>query len=459
MNALDNRNTCLRRSRSRLVLGLCLAVFSALLLLLLEAHYRQYAPRGYFQSWTSETMMQTVSIEDLRDAPLQSLWYVNIQPPLFDTLRAILAQVWKSADSMAMLLKVDQSLYVIWALVYGAIVFVIYWWLSELTNLAFAAVSTLFFCAHPAMIFYSTLLDTTILSAFLILIFYYFLWRIKKARPVSAIGFAVIFLLMYFTRSIFQWQWLLILALVLLLLKFPKRKLITFLAITGVVIGLYTVKQVSLFDLSGTSAFSGLNLCHSIGCKGANEAYEKAALQLQQQAIPVGLPNVLTRVTKIDGSVNLNNPYFLSVNRSLEEQYRTQLLAMLHSPGQLLQNYLINLRVYLAPSSHYISDNLIVNRLPWRAVYDFIFSAPVLPLLLISAFIFWAFQAHKNGFWRTLGFCLPALLVILLCIMCDRGENMRFKFFIEPVLFVFIASQAYAAGKNCWEALKKRGIV
>ena len=456
MNALDNRNTCLRRSRSRLVLGLCLAVFSVLLLLLLEAHYRQYVPRGYFQSWSSETMMQTLSVEDLRDAPLQSLWYLNIQPPLFDTLRAILAQVWKSADSMAMLLKVDQSLYVLWALVYGAIIFMIYWWLSEFTNLTFAAVSALFFCAHPAMIFYATLLDTTILSAFLILIFYYFLWHIKKARPVSAIGFAVLFLLMYFTRSIFQWQWLLILALVLLLLKFPKRKLITFLAITGVVIGLYTVKQVSLFDLSSTSAFSGLNLCHSIGCKDATEAYDKASLQLQQQAVPAGLPNVLTRVTKIDGSANLNNPYFLSVNRSLEEQYRTQLLAMLHSPGELLQNYSINLRVYLAPSSHYISDNLIVDRLPWRAVYDFIFSAPVLPLLLAAVTLFWIFHMHKSNFSRTLGFCLPALFIISLCIVCDRGENMRFKFFVEPVLFVFLASQAYAAGKKLLKRIKPR---
>ena len=91
----------------------------------------------------------------------------------------------------------------------------------------------------------------------------------------------MIFLLMYFTRSIFKWQWLLILALVLLLMKFPRCKLIVFLAITGVVIGLYTVKQVSLSDLSDTSAFTGLNLCHSIGCKGATEAYEKASLLLQ----------------------------------------------------------------------------------------------------------------------------------------------------------------------------------
>ena len=127
MNALDNRNIRPRHPHSRLVLGLCLAVFSALLLLLLEAHYRQYAPKGYFQPWSSEAMMQTLSIEDLRDAPLQSLWYLNIQPLLFDTLRAILSQIWKSADSMAMLLKVDQSLYVLWALVCGAIVFVIYW--------------------------------------------------------------------------------------------------------------------------------------------------------------------------------------------------------------------------------------------------------------------------------------------------------------------------------------------
>ena len=62
---------------------------------------------------------------------------------------------------------------------------------------------------------------------------------------------------------------------------------------------------------------------------------------------------------------------------------------------------------------------------------------------------------HKSDFSRTLGFCLPALFIISLCSVFDRGENMRFKFFVEPVLFVFLAAQAYAAGKKLLGSIKK----
>src|SRR6186713_402657 len=46
----------------------------------------------HFQEWTSEFMQQTLPIAVLRDFPLQSLYYLHIQPPLLDTVRAVIAQ-------------------------------------------------------------------------------------------------------------------------------------------------------------------------------------------------------------------------------------------------------------------------------------------------------------------------------------------------------------------------------
>jgi hypothetical protein len=42
---------------------------------------------------------------------------------------------------------------------------------------------------------------------------------------------------------------------------------------------------------------------------------------------------------------------------------------------------------------------------------------------------------------RGLGLALPVLFVFAASVMFERGENMRFKFFVEPVLYVFIVSQ------------------
>jgi len=436
-----------RHTRTHLVVGLCLAILSTVLLLCLESYFRPDAPDGYFQGWSSETMMQTVSIEDLRDKPLQSLWHIHIQPPAFDAIRAILAQVWRLDDSKAVLLRVDSSLYFLWALIYGMIVFLVFWWLSEMTSTAFAAIFTLVFSVHPAFIFYATLLDTTLLSTFLILSFSYALWRIREARNVSAGVLALLFLLLFFTRSIFQWQWLLFLPLPLVLMRFPLRKLIVFLTITGIVVGLYTAKQMSLFGLSSTSSFTGWNLCNSIGCTDTWAIYNHESAVLDQEP-PPEKPDVLTRVRKINGSVNFNNEHYLTVHRELKQQFSEHFLSLSSSPLQLVKNYLVNLRIYLRPSSQY-GYHVIVDRLPQRSVYDYLFSAPIFPQLLNLAFLFWLSQARRSDhLQRVIGFCLPVAFIAFLCIVGERGEDMRYKFFIEPILFIFLASQVYAAGKK-----------
>ena len=43
-----------------------------------------------------------------------------------------------------------------------------------------------------------------------------------------------------------------------------------------------------------------------------------------------------------------------------------------------------------------------------------------------------------------LGILLPGLFVVLVSVLADKGENMRFKFFVEPVMIVFLVSQAAA---------------
>ena len=123
----------------------------------------------------------------------------------------------------------------------------------------------------------------------------------------------------------------------------------------------------------------------------------------------------------------------------------------LRLPAQLAGAFVDNLSIYLSPSSRY-SAHVIVDRLPWRSAYDAIVSFPVFPLLLIGSVLLWLSRTAREGWWRAVGLCLPVAFLAFVSILFDRGENMRFKFFIEPVLFVFVASQVWVAGR----AIKRR---
>ena len=103
-----------------LFLTIVIGMLGFLFHILLHYWMTPYAQHGlYFQRWPSDVMMQTLSIEDLRDAPFESLNNLFIQPPMFDVIRAILANIWDNPDGMTLLRNVDRSLYVVGAALGG----------------------------------------------------------------------------------------------------------------------------------------------------------------------------------------------------------------------------------------------------------------------------------------------------------------------------------------------------
>ncbi|MBI4962233.1 MAG: hypothetical protein HY913_03065 [Desulfomonile tiedjei] len=436
----------------RLVVGVLVGCCATLFLLGLESWFRPLAIKGmYFQAWSSERMMQTVSIEDLRDEPLRSLWNLHIDPPVFDAIRAGLVGIWNTNDSGDLVRNVDFTLYILWALVYGIAGFVMFIWLSEISTTWFAAAATCLFLVHPACILYATYLETTFLTATLILCFYYFLWRAKEGTIHSAGPLVLCFLLLFLTRSLFQAPWLILFTLSLLLVKLPLRSLAIFFIVSGVVISLYTAKQTHQFGLASTSSFTGLSLLKSIGY---NVSYRGYAQQFPTEEPVLDKPRVLTRIKKIEGSVNYNNENYLSINNELTREYFERVASS--SPGELAGNYIQNLRIYFRPSST-CESNVIVERLPWRRAYDLVFSAPVLPVALAIAVGIWMLGAKRSDYRGGVGLFLPAFVIALLSVLCDRWENMRFKFFIEPVLFVFLASQCYEGSRRLSRYLRSFG--
>lgn len=185
------------------MLGFAVYVLTAGSLLFAESYLREFSIAGiYFHGIPSESMMQTVSLLDLKNEAFISLWNLHIQPPLFDVLRMILSKLASSNDPLYFQYEVDKGLYLFWAMIYGLICMTIFFWLSKITSNWFAFISALLFSASPAMLLYATVLEATLLSSFLILCFIYLLWKIGNQERVSPWLLAISFYC-YFLRALY----------------------------------------------------------------------------------------------------------------------------------------------------------------------------------------------------------------------------------------------------------------
>jgi hypothetical protein len=220
-----------------------------------------------------------------------------------------------------------------------------------------------------------------------------------------------------------------------------------FIMITLAVFGLYLFKQNKKFGLFSTSSFTGLNLSRAAGL---NEALPNYWVYLDGRSdvrTDSDLPKVLTRIKKASGTPNFNHIDYLALNRQFIDLFLEYVQAT--PVNQLATNYLENLELYLLPSSKH-SPHVIVDRLPWRSAYDKVFSSPIFVILFVLAGLYVLKEAvETRQLIRYIGLALPGLYIFAVSILAEKGENERIKYFIEPVIIVFIFSQFY----KVWQRL------
>jgi hypothetical protein len=227
------------------------------------------------------------------------------------------------------------------------------------------------------------------------------------------------------------------------LVGLPIKKTLTVLIVTGLVFSSYLAKQQRQFGLLSTSSLAGFSLARSVGIDGQLPNYWEVLDGITPSNAPDHLPRVLTRTSKIGGSPNFNHARYLEWNRHFEGKFLEYLRTA--SAGDLANSYLLNLRIYLQPSSGY-TVHAIVDRIPWRQFYDRIFSAPVLPFLLLLAGIRTLVGAfRRKQVAAAIGMALPGMYAFLGSVLLERGENMRLKFLLEPVVAILLITQLYGA--------------
>jgi hypothetical protein len=416
-----------------------------------EAHYRRYALKGiYFQGWSSEEMMQSVSLRELRAAPLESLWYLHVQPPVTNLIRAVIVAFHREADWIKVMLDVDRALNHAWALAGGALAALIDAWLRRLrVSGALAALLTLGWLLHPANLAFATLLDGTMLSSLLTTWILYETWKIGRTNVGSIGRLCAAVLLAYFTRSVYQWPFVLVMLASLVLMRVSPRRLLVFGLVVGLTVGLYSVKQAYLFGTVSTSTLQGTNLTRSIGanCKGMAPVAAVSRLRLTAP--------VLTERRKLDNTENFNHLDRLNIERGLMTCFRHGLA---HRPAaSLLASYSQNFNSFLGPSSRF-AENRLVDRLSWREPVDWIFSGWRLELLALCACVLGVWQTRRPRARFALAMLLPVMYVFGISVLGESPDNMRFKFFLEPSLYVLVTGQICRALRSAIVARRALAI-
>ncbi len=394
------------------------------------------APDGlHVHQWTGEYMMQVVSAADLKVEPLRSLFYLHIQPPALDALRALSVLRHRELDGKELLDAVDRDVYLAWALAAGLLTALVYVWLDALVGRTAAAVGAALLFLHPAFLFYATFLDSTFVSGLGVTWASYELWRLHRG-PGSPGRLALSLSLLFLTRSVVQWPFLAVLALCLFLLRIDRRRALSAFLPFALVVGVYTLKQYTVFGLTVTSSFGPDSFCKGLSayCQGTTP------VELPRLPSPAAASD-LRRIEKLNGEYNWNQLAFLERSFSQMEEYKALLRK---TPLRKLIGLVAHTSSFwLLPSSRH-SPHLLVDALPWRSAYDWVFSGWRLLLLLAGATAL--FLLGEGPWWTKvrvgLGLLLPALYVVTVTMVFESGENMRYKFFVEPVLFVLVFTQA-----------------
>ena len=411
-------------------------------LLFLEMGVRMWMPEilyweFYFQRTPSDHMMQTLPLLNLYQQPWESLWALHKQPPILDIIRAVLAQLSPQDSYPDLLLNVDSMMYIVWAFFNALLAALVFVWIRA--QLGAGPIPILLACLwiiHPAPLTMATLLEGTILSALLTTWLLYELWRITTGEGATW-RLALVAVLLYLTRTVFQWYFIPVLLLSLLVARVPPGRMVRILAPLLIVVVLFSIKQLVLFGSVSTTTFAGQ---HKLGIVWYHTTLEELARVPEPHAF-----NYPDSTFAIEDKFNTRQQVLTNLiySRIFTERLSCCLGESLKG---IVRSVSLNFNRALLPTSKY-DRNTIRALLLWQAPYDLINSGWRIVTLFLLACAAWLYRHRK----RLNNVCIPAFApwapagyvfaVLMLSNRYEWTEVHRLKFFLEPALFVWITTQ------------------
>ena len=428
------------------------ALISTMALHLVERTFRLVSPQvlkdGFmFQDWSSNWTMQTMGLEDMLPFGPKALWYEHVYPPFLDAVRFLLMLPETNAGQPPSAMVVDFRLYAINAVYFGIINAIVYLWVRDLTRSGWWALGVTFLWAiSPGYLTAMLLLEPTPPALLFITASFYFLYRFLKTRHLGyATGFFAMFLLASTTRNVSQPHVLAIVIAALITFWFiASKRSWWILALNILLVGLTCVlpaKQLIMYDTLDTSTYSG---------------YHRAGmLWIDPRTVPDAeypqdiIDNALVFSSRYNTQETLKDNYRLT--KAANDYLLTQPIDSIRNLGRSLT---ITVPEMLRPTSMY-TQNYLVERIPWRSAFDWVFSSWRYILLTLAAILVVGKSRGGAGarhLIRRYGWFLVFYALVAAPVLWsnryfpgqeDLGptwtDAVRLKVFLEAPLFIFIS--------------------
>ena len=435
---------------------------------------------------------QQLDLNQLHHNLIQSIWYLQSQPPLFNT-------------ATGLLLKLPASLVTPTALAVGLVVgFGIalssYYLCLELnlpTWSAFLVTALVMF--DPVSAVYQNWFFYTYPTAFGVTFAALCGARyLRGGRPVWGIGFFASLAAVVLLNSSFQWPWLLLASFPILVVLRREWRTVVLVALVPVIcVSFWYTKNALLFHTYTTSSWTGMDLVQTTTRQATEKQLGKlikaGTLTPIAAIVPFTTPPaaygrklsshrpmgaaVLDQVNKSDGSLNLNNVNFVAISN----QYLHNDLRFIETdPGVYIRSVVKAMTTFVLPSEQYIfvatnehhlstyarAYDLLVDgqlsgldpiaattnadqghgvgpsHISWFVALEYLVSIILAPVLA------WRRRRDAPYAW-TLGFItLTTLYLFVVTTLSQFGENNRFRLDVGPLPLIATVAVVMAAAQH-----------
>jgi hypothetical protein len=423
---------------------------------------------------TWDGLWQTLPLESLKTNMVHSVWNLHAQPPLYNMYGAFFIKLFYPHHLQYM----HYSNIILGSLL-SAILYSILVQLTRDKLLSFLV--ALLLALNPSLFLYEAYILYTLLAAFLVVLSVFFLSLFSsKKRPVYIYAFVLSLNLLILTRSVYHVIILFIGISIACILAGGqwKKTLVVSVIISLLSIGWYG-KNYAKFGFFGGSSWGGLGIWKVASAYYTGEELEALVKEnvIQDIVLDVGVfhrPSSyimygFSKESDIDvlSRDDYNNINVIDISRMYR---RNALYLILHNPLRYLGNVLKAYAHYTRPSSRLMHLAINAGRMqsheaisseviqghalaPLLSKYDF---GPFIFFLLPVSMVFYfiipirtcGISASK---WfdyiraDTVLFFAALLILYTTIVSCvfEYGENDRFRFLVEQLIWAFIIGVAY----------------